>query len=152
MDEFSGSATLHMDAPAEKVFAVITDFDRLPTWNSAIESVAERPTEATVGAEWVVVIHPRRLPRWRSRSRIETYDPVGFRFGYRTRTDDNNPSYADWAWGVVPDGTGSQVTVSWEAHPKTLGRKLLAARIRRRMLETETAASLEALARVAQSA
>ena len=85
MREFHGTATGRVDATPEAVFDVITDVGRLPEWNDAIESVTERPPALTEGAEWVVVMHPARMPRWKSRSRVEEIDRHALRFAYRTR-------------------------------------------------------------------
>ena len=41
MIHFEGSATARVAAPAPVVFDLITDVDRLPTWNDAIERVVE---------------------------------------------------------------------------------------------------------------
>lgn len=145
MDHFEGSAAARVAAPAPVVFDFLTDIDRLPTWNEAIERVAERPDSAGEGAEWVVIMHPRPLPSWRSRSRIEELDREHLRFAYETRTDDGNPTYARWTWVVRPDGDACEITVRWDVNPKTIGRKLFAARLRRRMLAREVPASLHAL-------
>jgi uncharacterized protein YndB with AHSA1/START domain len=152
MDHFEGSATTRVAAPAPAVFDFVTDIDRLPTWNEAIERVTERPNSIAAGAEWVVIMHPRPLPSWRSRSRIEVLDRQRLRFGYETRTDDGDPTYAKWAWVVRPDGDGSEITVRWDVNPRTFGRKLIGARMRRRMLAHEVPASLHALRATLRSA
>jgi hypothetical protein len=36
LNEFGGSASADVDAPADHVFAVITDIARLPEWNVRI--------------------------------------------------------------------------------------------------------------------
>lgn len=146
MREFHGTATTRVQASAHEVFELVTDLDRLSDWNRAIERIVERPATLEPGAEWVVVVHPPGMPRWRSRSRVEDIEP-DTRFAYRSRTDDSNPSYALWRWDVAPAGDGAQVTVSWDGYPKTAGRKLFGAPLRRRMLRRETAESLEAMRR-----
>ena len=145
MREFHGAATTRVSASAREVFDLITDLDRLPEWNQAIERILEHPEALTPGAEWVVVMHPSGTPRWKSRSHLEEIEPCA-RLVYRSHSEDTNPSYARWQWDITPAHDGVQVTVSWDAHPKTMGRRLLAARIRRRMLAREVPESLEALA------
>jgi len=146
MKEFHGAATARFDISAETVFDAITDVDRLPSWNAAIEAVAERPDSLANGAEWLVVMHPPHLPRWRSRSRVEEIDRDHLRFAYETRNADGNPSYVKWTWDVVPDDGGADVSVRWDAYLKTMDRKLMAGPIRRRQLAREVSHSLEALA------
>jgi len=145
MGEFHGTATAHVEATPDAIFDLITDIDRLPDWNAAIESVAERPPVIDAGAEWVVVVHPAKLPRWKSRSRVEELDRSRFRFAYRTQTDDGNPSYALWTWQIAADDDGAQVTVSWDVYPKTLGRRVMAPRIRAPQLRREVPMSLAAI-------
>lgn len=151
MRQFNGSATTHMHASPGDIFAVITDIDRLPEWNDAIERILERPATMTPGAEWLIVMHPSRLPRWKSRSHVVDVEPDA-RFSYRSHTEDSNPSYATWTWDLTPTADGTQVDVTWEANPKTAFRQLLAAPIRRRMLEREVATSLDRLRRIVEPA
>jgi uncharacterized protein YndB with AHSA1/START domain len=140
---FRGTETVHIEAPADAVFAVITDIDRLPEWNGAIDHVVERPPVLAPGAEWVIEMHAMGS-RWDSRSWVTEIDPAARRFEHRTQSDDGNPSYALWTWQVIPAG-GSEVTVTWEVHPLTFWRRTLLARIRRGFLAKEVRASLAAL-------
>ena len=146
MQEFHGSATARVDASPDAVFELITDLDRLPEWNDAIESVVEKPAALTTGAEWLVVMHPPHLPSWKSRSTVEELDQATRTFAYRTVNADGNPSYARWRWEVAPMDATSQVSVTWDVYLKTLDRRLLAGPLRRRGLRREVAASLPAMA------
>jgi uncharacterized protein YndB with AHSA1/START domain len=152
MQEIHGTATARVEATSEAVFGLITDIDRLPEWNDAIENVVERPADLTTGAEWVVKMHPSRMMSWKSRSCVEELDRDALRFAYRTVNEDGNPSYAVWRWEVVPLDSAAKVTVSWDVYLKTLDRKLLAGPIRRRQLRKEVAASLVEMEKAARSA
>ena len=146
MREFHGTATAFFDAAPESVFEFITDINRLPEWNAAIERVAEAPGLLTYGSEWVVVMHPARLPRWNSRSRLEAVDRDALRFTYRSHSDDGNTGYVQWIWQVVAVDGGAQVTVMWDGHPATFWRRsLLAPLLRRPQLSREVPASLDAI-------
>ena len=126
--------TAAVDAPADAVFATLTDLDRLPEWNRAITAVVERPERLEPGAEWVVRMHALGQS-WASRSKLLDHDPDARRFRYRSCTDDGNPSWAEWTWAVAPiDAKRSRVTVSWVLHPKTFWRRVLLVRIRSRQL------------------
>ncbi|MDQ1510448.1 MAG: Polyketide cyclase / dehydrase and lipid transport [Actinomycetota bacterium] len=144
MREFHGTASTHVRASAHDAFDLVTDLDRLPEWNRAIKGIVERPAALTPGAEWVLVMHPPGMPSWKSRSQVEEIE-ADARFTYRSHSDDRNPSYAQWRWDITPTNEGAQVTVSWHGYPKTFFRKLLAAPLRRRMLEREVSASLETM-------
>ena len=102
MQEIHGTASGRVTATPEVVFMVITDVERLPEWNRAIERVVEPAPELAAGTEWVVKMHPSRGMTWRSRSRVEEIDRDAGRFTYRTWNANGNPSYADWKWEVVP--------------------------------------------------
>jgi uncharacterized protein YndB with AHSA1/START domain len=150
MREFRGSATTEVKASATEVFQLITDVERLPLWNQAIRRIVERPATFTPGAEWVVVMRPQGMPPWKSRSHVEVIESDA-RFEYRSHSDDHNPSYARWRWDIAPTDDGVRLTVSWDGHPETIGRKLFAASLRRRMLRREVSASLDAIRGILES-
>ena len=145
MQEIHGTATGTVNAAPDPTFRLITDIDRLPDWNRAIERIVDAAPDLSPGIEWVVKMHPSRGMTWQSRSRVEEIDREARRFRYRTWNADGNPSYADWKWEVVPqlDFT-AQVSVNWDVYLKTLDRKWLAGPIRQRQLRKEVAESLRA--------
>jgi uncharacterized protein YndB with AHSA1/START domain len=138
------SATKLIAASPAAVFDLVTDPAKLPAWNLAITEVVEAPQHLEAGSTWKVRIHA--LGRsWVSRSRVSMLDPTNGRFAYRSQTDDDNPSYADWEWLVEPRQNGSFVTVSVELHPLSFWRKHLVVKIRRPLLRNEILNSLVAL-------
>jgi hypothetical protein len=147
MKDFHGHASAHVDARAGAVFDLLTDVSRLPEWNRAIEAVVDDPGPLTPGAEWAVTMHPARLPRWGSISRLERMDRQELQFAYRTRNADGNPSWVDWSWAVAPADGGCEVTVEWTCHLETFDRRVFAGPMRKRQLAREVPGSLEALAR-----
>ena len=141
---FRESADGTIDAPAPTVFEFLTDVSRLADWNRAITEVVEAPTRLAPGDVWKVRI--RALGQsWVSKSQVSELDLDARRFAYRSQSDDGNPSYADWAWQVDPDGGGSIVSVTVDLEPKTFWRKHLLVRLRRPALRHEMRDSLEAL-------
>jgi hypothetical protein len=152
MKEIHGTATGNVSAAPDAAFLLITDIDRLPEWNRAIERVVERAPELTTGTEWVVKMHPSRGMSWLSRSRVQEVDRDARRFTYRTWNADGNPSYTDWKWEVGPLDSIAHVSVSWDVSLRTLDRKLLAGPIRQRQLRREVAESLRALDQASRSA
>lgn len=141
----AGSATGAVRATPDAVFAAVTDIDRLPEWNEVIQRVTEGPEVLKESAEWVVEVKPPGMPKWLSRSTVLELDEPARRFRYRTRTEDGNPSWADWEWQVDDAPGGARVTVKWELDPQTFFRKVLFSRIRDRALRKEARASIEAL-------
>jgi len=139
------SASRILEAPADDVFRTVTEISRLPEWNTAITAVIEQPDQLKVGAQWIVEMHALGQ-KWHSRSIVETLDPIGRCFAYRSATDDGNPSYALWTWVVADHPDGALVTVASELHPRTFWRRALLVRIRSRQLaNTELNHSLTAL-------
>ena len=141
----TGSASAHVAAPPDEVFARITDIGRLPEWNEIMTRVIERPDALVPGSQWVVEFHAMG-GTWRSRSTLQEIDPASRRFAYRSQTDDGNPSFAVWSWEVAEENGGSRVQLSWDVNPKTFWRRVLLARIRSRQLRKEVPESLAALA------
>jgi uncharacterized protein YndB with AHSA1/START domain len=137
---------VRVDAAPQAVFDLITDVGRLPEWNAAIEAVVERPAALAEGAEWTIKMHPPRVPSWKSISRVEELDRHRFRFAYKTRNADGNPSYVKWAWEVAAAGNGAEVTVTWDCYLKTFDRRVLGGPMRKRMLAREVPNSLTAMA------
>ncbi len=136
-------------APPDAVFDLITDLDRLPEWNANMTTVVERPPALTPGTEWVVEFRAMGQT-WRSRSRLESFEPKRRGFTYRSGTDDGNPSYALWRWEVTEGGHPgeSRVTVGWDLHPATFWRKVLLGPVRHRQLRrTEVPGSIAALSK-----
>src|SRR5688500_9225975 len=129
--------TATIAAPADALFAALTDVDRLPDWNDAIIAVTERPPRLEVGAEWVVTM--RAMGRqWASRSTLVEHDASARRFRYRSQTDDGSPSWAEWSWDVAPiDATSSSLRVAWSLNPVTFWRRTLLVRIRARQLRRD---------------
>jgi uncharacterized protein YndB with AHSA1/START domain len=146
MKEFHGRASTNVDAEPRRVLEFITDVDRLPEWNAAIEAVVKQPTVLHPGEEWIVKMHPPHVPSWKSVSRVEELDLDNNHFAYETRNADGNPSYTKWAWDISSAGEGAQVMVTWDCYLKTLDRRILAGPLRKRQLAREVENSLGAIA------
>jgi len=143
----------HVEAAPDDVFAALTRPADLPTWNRAIRRVVQAPTRLVEGDEWVVELHV--LGRtWHSRSTVLSIDPSARTFAHRSRTDDGNPSWAEWRWSVTGDPSGgSLVSVTFDLSPKTFWRRLLFAHVRRYQLASrELPRSLAALTAVSRAA
>lgn len=138
------SATASFSSPPGDVFRTVTDVGRLPEWNTAITEVVERPDELREGSLWKVRVHALGQS-WVSKSTLTELNPEAGRFAYRSQSDDGNPSFADWAWRIEPDGAGSKVTVTVDLNPQTFWRKHLLIKLRRPALRKEMQESLVAL-------
>jgi uncharacterized protein YndB with AHSA1/START domain len=146
MRGFRGTASARVAAPADVVFDAITDVERLPEWNEAIECVLSRPDVLRPGEQWLVRMHPPRGPRWPSRSTVRVIDREAGAFGYRTQHANGNPSFVLWDWQLTPAGEETEVRVSWDCTLNTVDRRWFGGPIRRRQLAREVPRSLAALA------
>jgi uncharacterized protein YndB with AHSA1/START domain len=144
--EIHDQADAAIEGDPRVIFETITDIERLPEWNGAIEQVIDRPTGLTPGATWTVEMRPARPVRWKSVSTLQELDADALCFSYRTVNADGNPSYTLWSWGLTPTPPGVQVSVHWDVYLETLDRRLFAGPIRRRQLRKEVADSLATLA------
>jgi hypothetical protein len=152
MREIHDHAELTIPADPGALFTRITDLERLPDWNKAIERVIDRPDALTLGASWTVQMHPSHAVRWKSVSTLSEMNREAFRFSYRTVNADGNPSYTLWAWALTPTPDGVLVSVHWDGYLETLDRRILAGPIRCRQLRKEVAKSLVALTELVSSA
>ena len=142
------SASAFLTTTPERVFGLITDPSKLPTWNHAITEIVEMPDHLEPGSVWKVRIHAMGRS-WVSRSQVTALDRAAGHFAYRSQSDDGNPSYADWRWEVEPDGESTKVTVEVDLNPTSFWRKNLLVHIRRPALRKEMRESLRALGDVA---
>ncbi|GAC1319640.1 MAG: hypothetical protein NVSMB12_18990 [Acidimicrobiales bacterium] len=133
-----------MGSAPDAVFRTVTDLNRLAEWNKAIVELVELPERLQEGSLWKVRVHAMGRS-WVSKSTLTELDLESRRFAYRSQSDDGNPSFADWAWHVEPDGAGSRVTVTVDLNPLTFWRKNLLIQIRRQGLRKELNESLAAL-------
>ena len=152
LTEFGGSVCADVDAPADEIFALLTDTGRLPEWNARIRRVLEpAPAPLAPGAEWVVQMQVAGA-RWPSRSTAVTYDPGQRVFEHTSRSDDGNPARALWRWHVTPIPgqhsriERSRIEVTWLVSPRTFWRRALFGKLRRRQMGDEVPDSLRALA------
>jgi uncharacterized protein YndB with AHSA1/START domain len=147
LTEFGGSVSADVDAPADDVFALLTDTSRLPEWNARIRRVLEpAPAPLAPGVEWVVQMQVAGA-RWPSRSTAVTCDPGQRVFEHTSRSDDGNPARALWRWQVTPiPAQRSRIEVSWHVSPRTFWRRALFGKLRRRQMGDEVPDSLTALA------
>jgi hypothetical protein len=146
MREIHDSASVQLQADASVVFGLITDIERLPEWNAAIENVVAMPECLVPGTQWTVQMHPAKGMRWKSVSTLGAMDNDRFAFSYRTVNADGNPSYSLWNWTVMPAGSAVDLGVRWDVFLRTWDRRVLGGPVRRRQLRREVTGSLRALA------
>lgn len=114
-----GEVSVHIDAPAERVWHMVSDVTRMGEWspvNYRCEWVAGA-TGPEVGARFKGY-NRQGLSRWWTVSEITASEP-GRVFEFRTVDGLFNVGYRNremtrWRYEFAPDGLGTQVTESYE--------------------------------------
>ena len=83
MPEIHDHADAVIEGDPRVIFETITDTERLPERNGAIEQVTDRPARLTPGAMWTVEARPVRPVRWKSGSTLQELDAEALRFSCR---------------------------------------------------------------------
>src|SRR5919107_1430121 len=143
------TASVVIPETPDRVFALLTDLDQLPSWNTEITAVLQRPVQLVPGTEWVTQIQAAGMS-WPSRTRLLELDGQRRRLTYRSVSDDGNPSFTIWTWEVTSHPAGARVSVAWDPVPRTFWRRHLVVHWRRRCLTRQVPRSLHALAAVLQ--
>ena len=104
----------------DAVFRQITDLEHLPLWNRAITDVVEVPPSLEPRSVWKVTLHAMGRT-WISRSEVRSFNPSENQIGYRSQSDDGNPSYADWDWRIIPSVLGAEVPSPYASFPSPSG-------------------------------
>jgi uncharacterized protein YndB with AHSA1/START domain len=90
-------------APPDRVWALLTDFARMPEWSpELVRMVAVRPGGLRVG-QWYLGINRRKAVVWPTRSVVSQLEPG------RVVAWDTTSSGARWIWELAPDGAGTRV-------------------------------------------
>ena len=108
----TGSATIRIEAPPEKVYAVVTDVTRMGEWSPETVKAEwlDGASGPTVGARFKGT-NRRGLVRWSTKPRVLVADE-GREFAFVTAT--GGKDLTKWSYRFEPDGGGAKVTESFE--------------------------------------
>jgi uncharacterized protein YndB with AHSA1/START domain len=108
-----GQATVHVDAPPEKVYAMISDVTRMGEWSPETYKCewVEGATGPAVGARFKGS-NKRGILRWSTKPTVKVADP-GKEFTFET----GNAGKEDtrWTYRFAPKDGGTELTESFEA-------------------------------------
>jgi len=108
----TGSATIHIEAPPEKVYETVTDVTRMGEWSP--ETIKgewlDGATGPTVGAHFKGT-NRQGLVRWSTKPRVIVADS-GREFAFVTTYRSND--LTKWSYRFEPDAGGTKVTESFE--------------------------------------
>lgn len=108
----TGSATVHIDAPPEKVYAVVSDITRMGEWSPETVKAEwiDGATGPAVGARFKGT-NKHGVFRWSTKPTVVTADE-GHQFAFKT--DWRGKDSTKWSYTFGPDDGGTKVTESFE--------------------------------------
>lgn len=111
--ELRAEATVQ--APPERVWALLTDFSRMPEWSpELVRMVPLKPGGLRVG-QWYLGINRRKAAVWPTRSVVSALEPG------RTVAWDTVSSGARWIWELTPTAEGTSTRV---VHRRPVPRRI----------------------------
>jgi uncharacterized protein YndB with AHSA1/START domain len=148
-----GEVSLHMDAPPEKVWALVSDVTRIGEFSP--ETFEARWTRGSTGPEEGAYFkgHVRRNgvgPTYWSPCRVTRCEPHEV-FEFSVGTDEITVN--NWGYRLEPDGTGTRVTEYFRLEPKPYLRAYwrLLGRLRGRTNERGMRTTLERMKEVVEA-
>jgi uncharacterized protein YndB with AHSA1/START domain len=121
-----GQATIHIEAPPEKVYAMVSDVTRMGEWSPETHTCEwiDGATGPAVGARFKGS-NKRGILRWSTKPTVTVADP-GKQFAFDVGKDTR------WSYRLTPKDGGTQLTESFEALRYLLIFKILAPPARRK--------------------
>jgi uncharacterized membrane protein len=138
-------AATEIQAPADVVFAVLSTPERLPEWNTSVESARRSRADEIVGLGSRAIFAGRLLGQvLESETEVVAFDPPRV---FATRAVRGPRLHSRFDLDTVPDGTRVRLDVSGEVPGGRLGGLLAEGFLRR-----ELTASLDRLRHVCEEA
>lgn len=96
-------AEAEVAAAPERVWALLTDFSRMPDWSpELVKMLPMKPGGLRVG-QWYLGVNRRKAVVWPTRSVVAELEPG------RLLAWDTKSSGARWIWELEPTGSGTRV-------------------------------------------
>jgi len=112
-ESVEGQATIHIQAPPEKVYAMVTDVSRMGEWSPECLKAEwiEGATGPAVGARFKGS-NKKGIIRWSTRPTVKVAEP-GKEFTFETGKPGNEDTR--WTYRFAPKDGGTELTESFEA-------------------------------------
>lgn len=110
------SATADISAPPEKVWALLTDFSRMPSWSPELVKMAPLLRGGLRVGQQYVGVNKRKAMVWPTRSVVAVLEPG------RTLAWDTKSSGARWIWELAPNADGGTAVTHRRPVPSGLTR------------------------------
>jgi uncharacterized protein YndB with AHSA1/START domain len=141
-----GQATIHIEAPPEKVYAMISDVTRMGEWSPETHTCEwiEGATGPAVGARFKGS-NKRGILRWSTKPTVTVADP-GKEFAFDVGKDTR------WSYTFAPKDGGTDLTESFEALRYLLIFKILTPpKRRKRQLQDNVEQTVQRIKQAAES-
>jgi uncharacterized protein YndB with AHSA1/START domain len=112
------SASVRIDAPPHRVWAVVADVARMPEWSPELRRLKVLGTPVRLGST-LLGLNRRGWVVWPTSSTVTRLEP-GRAVAWRTRE-----SGATWTYELEPSGAGTTLTARRDLPAYTLGTSLL---------------------------
>ena len=99
--ELRADATI--DAPADRVWDLLTDLSRMPDWSPELVRMVPLKRGGLREGQWYLGINRRKAVVWPSRSVVAVVEPG------RSLAWDTKSSGARWIWELIPEGDRTRV-------------------------------------------
>jgi uncharacterized protein YndB with AHSA1/START domain len=144
-----GQATIHIDAPPEMLYAMISDVTRMGEWSPETHTCVwiEGATGPAVGARFKGS-NKRGILRWSTKPTVKVADP-----GKEFTFDVGSPGKEDtrWSYKLTPKDGGTDLTESFESLRYTLFFKIVSPpKRRKRQLHEGVEKTLERIKQAAE--
>lgn len=108
----TGHASVHVNAPPEKIYALVTDVSRMGEWSPECHHCEwlDGATGPTVGARFKGS-NRKGLVRWSTKPKVVAAEE-GREFAFCTEV--RGKDLTKWTYRFDPDGDGTKVTESFE--------------------------------------
>jgi carbon monoxide dehydrogenase subunit G len=144
-----GQATVHVNAPPEKVYAMISDVTRMGEWSPETYKCewVEGATGPAVGARFKGS-NKRGILRWSTKPTVKVAD-AGKEFTFETgRTGKEDTR---WSYRLAPKDGGTELTESFEALRYILFFKIVSPpKMRKRQLQENIEQTVQRIKRAAE--
>ena len=110
------SATADISAPPEKVWDLLTDFSRMPSWSPELVKMLPLLRGGLRVGQQYVGVNKRKAMVWPTRSVVAVLEPVS------TIAWDTKSSGARWIWELAPNAAGGTTVTHRRPVPSGLTR------------------------------
>ncbi|VEG57361.1 Polyketide cyclase / dehydrase and lipid transport [Mycolicibacterium aurum] len=112
MTEFKRSEFVFVSVPPDELYTLVSDVTRTGEWSPVCRACWWDDGDGPRVGAWFTGRNETPERTWETRSRVVAADP-GREFAWEV-----NDGWVHWGYSLAPQGSGTQLTESWEFLPK----------------------------------